>query len=402
MASPTGAQTTRRALIVASHPESLVKFRGELLRELLAHGVQVHAASPDLPANSEPARKLTSWGVTTHEISLARTGLNPLRDLTTVMELYRLLHRVQPSHLLAYTVKPVIYTMLAARIAQVHETTALITGLGYAFAGDGDSLKRSSVQLLVRALYRTALRRVRRVVFQNPDDQELFVRLGLVTPAQCGLVDGSGVHLEQYPQTELPPLEGTIHFVLIARLIRDKGICEFVEAGRRVRTLFPHLQLHLVGGLDTNPTAISRAELDGWIADGSVVYHGQVADVRPVLARSHVFVLPTFYREGVPRTILEAMAMGRPIITCDAPGCRETVEHGKNGYLVPLRDVSALADAMRRFLVEPTRIVQMGEASRELAVRKYDVRKVNRQMLRHMGLDVGGVQPDAPGARARA
>ncbi|HKO91767.1 MAG TPA: glycosyltransferase family 4 protein, partial [Polyangiaceae bacterium] len=361
------APPTPRALVVASLADSLVRFRGDLLQTLVAQGVSVHAAAPGLSPTSECAQTLSSWGVVPHQVSLTRTGLNPLQDLATLADLYRLLRRIKPTYLLAYTVKPVLYALLAARLAGVPETTALITGLGYAFASEADNPKRRALQLLLQRLYRTALRGAKRVVFQNPDDRALFVQLGLANPVQCELVNGSGVNLEHFDVAPLPPLPGPVHFVLIARLIRDKGIQEFIEAGRLVRRSQPGVQLHLVGGLDTNPAAITRAELERWVADGSVVYHGQLEDVRPALARAHVFVLPSYYREGVPRTILEAMAMGRPVITCDAPGCREAVQDGKNGYLVPIKNASALADAMLRFVEQPARIASMGAAGRELA-----------------------------------
>jgi len=389
MESELADKSPAKVLIVAGFADSLVRFRGDLIRTLLDRGVSVHVAAPELSANSECTKALVSWGAVPHQVSIERTGLNPLRDLKTAADLYRLLRQVAPTYLLAYTAKPVIYGLLAARLARVPATTALITGLGYAFTAEAEGLKRRTLQLLLRGLYRAALQGARSVVFQNPDDRALFVRLRLTSAARSGLVDGSGVNLEAYGVAPLPSLQGPIRFVLIARLIRDKGIFEFIEAGRMVRKAQRAVELHLVGGLDENPAAIARDDLDRWIGEGSVIYHGQLKDVRPVLAQAHVFVLPTFYREGVPRTILEAMAMGRPVITCDAPGCRETVRDGENGYLVPVRSARALADAMLRFVDDPSSIVSMGAAARKLAVEKYDVVRVNQQMLAHMGLDEG-------------
>lgn len=382
------AHAAPRVLILASHPDSLVRFRGDLIRTLVARGVLVHSAAPNL-AQSAAGNELRRWGAVAHELSLQRTGLNPLRDVQSAIELYRLIRLVQPSHLLAYTVKPVIYGLLAARLARTRQTTALITGLGYAFAGERPSLKRRAVQRLLRVLYRSALSGADRIIFQNPDDRALFVHLGLARAEQCALVDGSGVNADEYGVAPLPQLDGPLRFLLVARMIRDKGIAEFVAAGCQLRRTHPGIELHLVGGLDENPEAITRAELDRWVAEGSVVYHGHLTDVRPVIERSHVFVLPSFYREGIPRTILEAMSMGRPVITCNAPGCRETVADGKNGYLVPMRDVEALAAAMLRFIEEPGNIASMGRAARQIVEDRYDVVKVNHQMLVHMGLDAG-------------
>jgi glycosyltransferase involved in cell wall biosynthesis len=209
------------------------------------------------------------------------------------------------------------------------------------------------------------------------------------------------VNIEEFAVAPLPALDGPLRFLLIARLIRDKGVVEFVESGRRLRKSYPGVELHVVGGLDDNPESISREELSAWIDEGLIEYHGRLQDVRPIIAHCHVFVLPSFYREGIPRTILEAMAMGRPVITCDAPGCRETVAEGENGYLVPTRDVPALAAAMRRFIEEPSRIMQMGQAARQLVERRYDVTKVNEQMLLHMGLEPLAPSRDVVGAGER-
>lgn len=386
MAAVRGAKQNLRVLVVASHPDSLVKFRGDLIQALLVRGVTMHAAAPDL-GGSESARLLQSWGVLTHQLSLQRTGLNPVQDVQALIELYRLIRRVQPTHLLAYTVKPVIYGLLAARLARLPQATALITGLGYAFADDSQNWKRRAVQRLLRTMYSVALRGARRVVFQNPDDRALFEQLGLARGEQCAVVDGSGVNIEEYSVAPLPAHEAPLRFLLIARLIRDKGIAEFVAAGRQLRRAHPGIELHLVGGLDENPASISREELEQWVAEDSVIYHGRLVDVRPIIAHCHVFVLPSFYREGIPRTILEAMAMGRPVITCDAPGCRETVQDGRNGFLVPPRDVHALFSAMKRFADEPSSVVTMGQAARRLVEERYDVVKVNRQMLTYMGFD---------------
>ncbi|HET9957116.1 MAG TPA: glycosyltransferase family 4 protein [Polyangiaceae bacterium] len=375
----------RRILIVAGLAESLVRFRGDLIQSLLARAIEVHVVAP-CGVQPRSWETLRSWGVVLHQMSLDRTGLNPAGDMRVIAELYRLLRRTRPTYLLAYTAKPVVYGLLAARLAGIQRTTALITGLGYAFSPES-GIRRRVIRHLLESMYGFALGGAHRVVFQNPDDMRLFLDLGLAKPEQCGLVNGSGVNLEKFPDTALPPLGSSMRFVLVARLIRDKGIYEFAEAARSVKHMCPETEFHLVGGHDSNPAAISRAALEQWIAEGSITYHGQLEDVRPVLAQSHVFVLPSYYREGIPRTVLEAMAMGRPIITTDAPGCRETVVQGQNGYLVPVRDSGALASAMLHFVERPELIQIMGTASREMAVRKYDVAKVNSAMLAHIGVD---------------
>ncbi len=381
--SSAGARQRHTVLVVGGLAESLVNFRGDLLEALTALRCTVHAAAPEL-ATSPQRSSLEALGVVPHSISLARTGMNPLTDLRTFAELRALMRRVRPSHVLTYSPKPLIYGSLAARLAAVEHTTALVTGLGYAFTSGDGGLKRRILQSVLRRLYRAGLSAASCAVFQNRDDLQVFVELGLVDPSRCQLIDGSGVNLDRFAVAPLPETP-EVHFLLIARLLKDKGIYEFVEAARSVRQSHPRARFHLVGWADTNPAAIPARELAEWVSAGVVEHHGRLDDVRPAIASCHVYVLPS-YREGTPRTVLEAMSMGRPIITTDAPGCRETVIDGRNGYLVPLRDAAALARAMRRFLDEPESIAKLGAASRALAADKYDVRKINARLMRYMGI----------------
>jgi glycosyltransferase involved in cell wall biosynthesis len=378
-----------RVLIVGGFAGSLVNFRGDLIQALLARGATVHAAAPVLSSESEEGRTLRGWGAIPHAVPLARTSQNPVRDLHTALSLYRLCRRLAPSHVLAYTVKPVLYGMPAARLAGVERTMALITGLGYSFSPEHGTLRQRYTQALVQTLYSGALKTVDCVVFQNVDDLELFVSLGLVPRARTAVVSGSGVNLVRFPSTPLPPLDGELHFLLIGRLIAHKGIREFIEAARRVRACVPHARFHLAGMHDENPSSIPPTEVKRWVANGIVTYHGELRDVRPVLARCHVYVLPS-YREGVPRTVLEAMAMGRAIITTDAPGCRETVAHGETGFLVPVRDVDALVAAMLRLIEDPALIARFGAASRQRVEQLFDVHQVNQQLMGCMGIGGAG------------
>ncbi|MFY0992442.1 glycosyltransferase family 4 protein [Halomonas sp. C05BenzN] len=373
-----------RVLVVAGHARSLVNFRGPLLCALRDRGLVVHVAAPQLSADPALFRILADWGVTCHDIPLQRAGLSPFQDLRGLVTLCQLLRRVAPDTLLAYTIKPVIYASLAGWIVRVPRRFALITGMGYAFT-DEPGGRRAWVQRLVVFLYGLSLRRTHRVFFQNPDDEAHCRELELLpkrVPSQ--VVNGSGVDLDHFAPVPLP--EGAPVFLLIARLIADKGIRQYVEAARRVKRLHGKAYFLLVGGLDDNPESIRRDELEAWCREGVIEYLGRLDDVRPAMARASVFVLPTYYREGTPRTVLEAMAMGRAIITSDAPGCRETVQDGENGYLVPVREPEALALAMQRFLDEPGLARRMGDRSRQIAEHKYDVHLVNADMLEGMEL----------------
>lgn len=370
-------------LLIAGYPDSLLNFRGPLLDALLARGLAVHVAAPDLPLGSPLRQQLEARCLQVHDVPLRRSGMNPLADFATLVQLWRLMRRIRPDHVLGYTIKPVIYGSLAARLARVPRRFALITGLGYAFTGQQAGGLRGRLRALIQRLYSLALVSTHKVFFQNPDDEALFrfldiLRLG--TPS-C-VVNGSGVDVAQFA---VSPLPAAPRFLLIARLLGDKGVREYVEAARQVRGRYPEAQFSLVGWIDENPDAIEQAELDAWVTEGVVEYLGHLKDVRPAIADCSVYVLPS-YREGTPRTVLEAMAMGRAIITTDAPGCRETVVDGDNGFLVPVKAVNELAAAMLRFVEQPLLAAQMGIRSRQIAEEKYDVHQVNAVMLKEMGI----------------
>lgn len=369
-------------LLVASFPDSIIQFRGQLIKSLLESGCQVHIAVPGIDPGSEIFIKLNMLGVVVHDIPLQRTGLNPIKDISVLFALRKLMRQIRADYVLGYTIKPVIYGSLAAWMAGVTNRFALITGLGYAFTGEATGL-RKLLRTLIQQLYRFSLSRNRLVFFQNPDDEALFRALSLLKPAipSC-VVNGSGVDVAEYTVAALPE---KLSFLLIARLLGDKGVREYAQAAALVKQRFPDVTFRLVGWIDDNPDAINQAELDAWIESGTIEFLGKLSDVRPAINDSSVYVLPS-YREGTPRTVLEAMAMGRAVITTDAPGCRETVVDGDNGYLVPVQDVSALAAAMIKLVESPARVTAMGARSRQMAEDKYDVHKVNTVMLKEMGL----------------
>lgn len=375
------ARPAARVMVIGGLADSLINFRGSLLRHLVADGHSVTACAPD--ASPALQAKLAALGVGYRHVPIQRAGMNPLRDVATVRALVAIYRDVQPDLVLSYTIKPVIYGSLAARIARVPRVCSMVTGLGYSFGTA--TWKQRALNPIVRGLFRAALSKNEVVFFQNPDDMALFVERRLATTRQAVLVNGSGVDLKHYDVAPLP--NGNPSFLLITRLLWEKGVGEYVEAARRLKATWPNASFRLLGPLDPNPTAISRAQLDAWCAEGIVDYLGATSDVRPAMAAASVFVLPSAYREGTPRTVLEAMAMGRPIITTDAPGCRETVVRGENGVLVPTNDAGALAAAMERFLRDPALVPAMGARSREIAEAKYDVHLVNGVMVKAMGLE---------------
>jgi len=367
-----------KILLIASLAESLINFRGPLLKTLVEAGHDVQCAALGLAPGTETGDRLTKLGVGIVDIPLSRTGLNPVTDLLLGLRLWQLFRKQKYDVVLGYTIKPVIWGMLAGKAAGVPRRVALITGLGYAFTGEARGV-RGLVRSISTRLYRLALRQAHLIFFQNNDDRDDFAKLDILPPdTETRIVNGSGVDLEFYPRMPLP--NGPFRFLLIARLLGDKGIREYVAAARLIRQDYDNVAFDLVGGSDPNPNAISHEEAQGWHDSGDIRWLGHLSDVRPVLAECHVYVLPS-YREGTPRTVLEAMSTGRAVITTDAPGCRETVEPGVNGFLVPVKNVEALAAAMRRFLDDRTIAEHMGTEARRFVEEKYEVHKVNAEII---------------------
>ncbi|MGP5222228.1 glycosyltransferase family 4 protein [Psychrobacter celer] len=376
-------------LIIASYPISILKFRGALIKALQDKGFEIHVAAPEFEVYPEERDSLIALGYTVHDIPMQRTGTNPLNDAKTLSALYLLMKKIKPSHIMGYTIKPVIYGSLAAKLARVPHRFALITGLGYAFQGaDEQDYKKSNLQKIMHKLYSVALASTHKVFFQNPDDEALFRTMKILQPkAATTVVNGSGVDISEYSVQPFVTIDDMLipRFLLIARLLGDKGVREYAQAAKIIKDKYPQAQFDLVGWIDDNPDAIEQQELDSWINEGLFNFWGKLDDVKPAIAASSIYVLPS-YREGTPRTVLEAMAMGRPIITTDAPGCRETVIDAYNGYLVPVKAVEELAAAMERFIVNPALVIEMGKASRQLVEEKFDVHAVNQSMLEAMGL----------------
>ena len=375
-------------LVIASHPVSVLKFRGHLIQALKNKGCEIHIATPLLKSYPKVSKELKSLGYITHNIPMQRTGTNPLADAKTLKSLYTLMRDIKPTYVLAYTIKPVIYGTLAAWAAKVPHRFALITGLGYAFQQVEETGKRNYFQKIIHELYRQALSKTDIVFFQNPDDLNLFKQLKLISnKTPTTIVNGSGVDTSEYNIAPLPVSnkQPEIRFLLIARLLADKGIREYANAAKIIKNKYPEVNFDLVGLIDSNPTAISQQELDEWVDQGLLNFWGRLDDVRPAIAASSIYVLPS-YREGTPRTVLEAMSMGRPVITTDAPGCRETVVDSYNGYLVPVKSVDGLVKAMEEFILNPELISTMGKASRKIAEDKFDVHSVNNIMINEMNL----------------
>lgn len=368
--------------IIAGFAPSIVNFRKAFILELVKYAeVAVFAPFED----DETTQAILSLGVTYHFTHFKTRGLNLYRDLKAVKHLMQKLTVFQPDCVFSYTIKAVIWGSLAARLAKVPVLYAMITGLGYAFA-DASGLKRRIVHKAAVFLYRQSLKYNQVVFFQNPDDLALFQQLKIISPIKKTIIiNGSGVDLDYYKAST--PILLPLRFLMIARLLKDKGVYEYLQAAEQIKSAYPEIEFHLVGWIDDNPTAISPTLLRRYIENKIIIFHGKLHDVRPVLREASVFVLPS-YREGTPRSVLEAMATGRAIITTDAPGCKETVKTHYNGYLVPIKNIEALIQAMMLFVKNSALITQMGYASRVFVEEKYDVHQVNQVILSAMGLPV--------------
>lgn len=366
-------------VVVSGLGKSLVTFRGPLLARLVQRGHAVTAMAPDLAAPTG----LAELGASYAPLPVDRTGLDPTRDLRVIDQLRRTLRDLRADVVLGYNVKPMIHAMLAAAAAGVRHRYALVTGLGYLFLPDG-TMRQRVVSWLARPLYRAALEAASAVFVQNPDD-ERDLRAARLLPSRRRVVRvaGSGIDLRAFEEHPVPG--GPPRFLFVGRLLQDKGIYEYVDAARRVRAVHPEVEVAVLGGLDKNPSAVSPTTLDEWRREGVIEYLGETTDVRPYLRSCSVFVLPS-YREGTPRSVLEAMAVGRAVITTDAPGCRETVVNGENGWLVPVKDATVLANVMLRFAQDASLARVMGARSRQLAVDRFDVERVVSTMVATMSL----------------
>jgi glycosyltransferase involved in cell wall biosynthesis len=365
------------AFLVSATEEVLIAE--PLLRRLQAANVQICAIVPKLSAATKGCAERMGFGVL--ECPVEGTGLNPFSDMLYCWHVFRILREERIDMVLNRAAKPVIFGSLAARAAgKGTRVFSWIPGLGQLFAKNEE---RSWLGFIVRFLYRFVLRFNRVVFFENSSDERLFREHGLLPrhTSSC-VIPGQGVDLQKYRYIE--PAVGPPRFVFISRLLKEKGLDDFVRAARIVRSKHPGVSFDVAGPFHSGKRAVSPEVIHGWEAEGLIHYHGTVPDSRPLLAGAHVVVLPTFYPEGLPRILLEAMAVGRPIITTRIPGCDQTVEHRENGFLVEPRDVGSLAAALNWFIEHPESIAPMGRISRHIAEEKFDAERVAERIVSTM------------------
>ncbi|MDB0180253.1 glycosyltransferase family 1 protein [Acinetobacter baumannii] len=376
---------TKKIAFVGTTGSSFYGFRADLIRMLVTNGHQVYAFTSEYTESC--LEKIKALGAEPVTYQLSRGGLNPFADIASTYQLIRKIKIIKPDIVFSYFAKPVIYGTLAASFAKVPHVIGMLEGLGYTFTAqpEGQSGKTKLIRNIQVLLYRLALPRLDDMIFLNPDDENDLIHTYALPVKKVHILGGIGLDLKEYCYSPAPV--EPVNFLFIGRLLKEKGIFEFINAIRKVKNKYPDTKFTILGGLDTqNMGALSKSQLDELIAEGLFEYPGHVSNVKDWIANSSVFVLPS-YREGVPRSTQEAMAIGRPVITTDVPGCRETVVDGLNGFLVPKWDPKALAEKMCYFIENPEQINIMGLEGYRIAQENFDVSKVNKKLFEIMGLE---------------
>ncbi len=370
---------SKKCIFVANTAFTIINFRKELIQTLINNSYEVIVACPkscSLMNEDNVVDAIESIGATHNSIPLSRNGINFLSEIILFISLILLFKKHKPAIVLNYTIKPTIYSSLAARLSCRAKIFSTITGIGYLFSNN--TIKNRFLALIVKFEYFFALKCNSLVFFQNNDDLTLFNKMGLLNNISTKIVNGSGVNLNDFQLTGKEKLEYS--FLMVGRILKDKGIGEYIAAARHLKKKYPKTKFQVLGPLDNNPAAYKMEDVNAWQVEGVIEYIPATKDVRSYLEKAEVFVLPS-YREGTPRSILEAMSMSMPIITTDVPGCRETVIPGLNGFLVEVKNFQSLANAMESFIIDRNLVKVFGDSSRELACKKYDVKRVNESIL---------------------
>lgn len=373
-------------VFIGTIASSIYDFRADLIRSLLKQGHQIYAFTSQY--NAEDINKIEQLGAIPVTYTLNRGGLNPLADIVATYQLFKKIKHINPDVVFSYFSKPVIFGTLAAKLAKVPCVIGMLEGLGYTFTEqpEGLSHKTKFIRYIQVFLYKIALPMLDQLIFLNPDDPKDLLEKYSIKVKKVVILGGIGLNLQEYPYQPVDDISLPIKFLFIGRLLKEKGIHEFVQAAKLVKKQYPKTQFTILGQIDTfNIGALQQSELDDLIASNVVHYLGWVNNVKDWITNSHVFVLPS-YREGVPRSTQEAMAIGRAIITTDVPGCRETVIQNRNGFIIPRWDSKALAENMIYFIENPKQIRFMGDESHKIALDKFDVVQVNQRLQNILGV----------------
>lgn len=369
----------KKFLIIGHKTSTVVNFRGDLLCDIKRNGYEVVAIVPDNTYRDFFSKN----NIKVRVVKLERNSLSISNTLEWYKNLKKIIKEEQPDIVFSFTIKPVIFGSIAAKKVGMENIYSLISGLGMLFCSDG--VKIRALRFVGGKLYRYALRFNKKVIFQNPDDINEFVKLGYAKKEQCELVNGSGVNLKKFPRKKLP--QNKMSFLMVSRIIKEKGVAEYFEAAKIVKEKYPDVNFAYIGMMENNKNAIKLDDLKSYIKTGVIDYIPETNEVVKYMASCSVFVLPTYYREGIPRTLLEATAMGRPIITTDTPGCKETIIDGKNGVFVKTRDAKDLAEKMIWMIEHKDILQKMGDESYKICLEKFTIDKVNGRMMEIMGVE---------------
>lgn len=375
-----------KVIIIGTVASSFYGFRADLIRAMREKQYTVYAFSSEY--TDSDLKKIESLGAIPITYELNRGGLNPLSDIVATYKLSKKICEIKPDLVFSYFSKPVIFGTIAAKLAKVPKIVGMLEGLGYTFTQQPEGLNKKT-QLIKKVqvlLYKIALPQLHKLIFLNPDDPKDLINQYAINVRKVEVLGGIGLNLKEYPYQPINNIQQPINFLFIGRLLKEKGIHDFLNAAKIVKEKYPETQFTVLGAIDPyNLGALMQSELDKLISSNIIDYPGHVDSVKDWIANSDVFVLPS-YREGVPRSTQEAMAIGRAVITTDVPGCRETVVDGVNGFIVPRWNPEALADKMIYFIEHPEKIQTMGEASHEIAIEKFDANKVNQKLMGILGL----------------
>ena len=368
----------KKFVLISPKNRSAYNFRGDLINDIQEKGYEVVVTGP----NQEGVDKIQALGARFIEVPIDKNGLNPFADIAYCFKLCKILKKEKADATMGYTIKPVIYGSIAAWMDGVKNRTAMVTGAGYLFASK--TWKARIIKMLSFVLYRIGLSSAQKVIFQNIDDLNEFVDNRLVRKGKCYVVNGSGVNMKKYTPSDYPNVPS---FFFIVRLVNAKGVMDFVKAAEIVKKTYPQSRFMILGKLEKNlPDAITEEDLMPYVNSGTVELFPETDNIAQYYAMTSVFVLPTAYREGTPRVILEALASARAVITTFTPGCKETVIDGQNGFFVPTHNPQAVAEKIKYFIEHPQEIERMGRMSLELCKNKYEVSIINKQMLEIMEL----------------
>lgn len=363
-------------ILISPKNRTAYNFRGDLVKKIIESGYEVVVTGP----NMDNVDKIEALGARFVEVPMNKNTLNPLKDLKYMNDLRKVFKDEKPDAILGYTSKPVIYGSIAGRLAKVPHKVAMVTGAGYAF--NAKTRKANLIKQVMRILYKVAFKCADVVIFQNADDKNTYVSEGILKDERCNVVDGSGVNMERFP---LVPYPEKLTFFMLARVMYSKGIREYLEACTIIKEKYPEVRCMLLGACENIHDSYSKEDLQPYVDKGIIEHFGETDTVADFYKQCSVFVLPS-YGEGVPRTVLEAMSMGRAVITTDAPGCKETVIEGENGFIVPMKDGKALAEKMMEFVKNPEYVEKMGKASNEYCRRRFEVNKINKEMCQYLNI----------------